>query len=548
MQFPYNLLYAKKLILHCICRINIFVHKNHICFMNLFFRNLLFSYVFFFCTNVFAQRPQTPIVDSLSVDIETNQVVLAWHITDNSNIDGFKIYRKIFGYGEQGVIDGANMPIADIQDANTTFFRDTTQIYGDAMPQKKSEKYYVAAYKIITKDSLLYSIMSIEQNTIRILQMEYDFCTKSNNVSWNKYNGWSDFDYDSLYQYKIFFKKSNADNFIEAGTVNAPDTVFIHNGVEQNTNYNYFIRAIHANETKKASSPISSTYTETPKLTQNIDIDYITVNNNNKLEISGLLDANAQISHFALLRSENNANSYDTIAIFDKGMAEFNFVDTSANVAKSYKYYLSSIDICQNEDIHSQIYNNTILLGSKISDKQNYISWLNHNKIQSDSYRINLLLPDGRLQLLQQQTDTVFTHNTEMLTAEEINQISNQGNFCYIVQFDIDTQRGEQLISTNTVCLPVSLPVYIPTAINPVSYMDENRYFKPKIEFAKNYLMIIYNRAGNKIFESNSINSAWDGRINGRCVPQGTYAYYIKFIDADNNHFEKKGYFSVIYP
>jgi gliding motility-associated-like protein len=39
--------------------------------------------------------------------------------------------------------------------------------------------------------------------------------------------------------------------------------------------------------------------------------------------------------------------------------------------------------------------------------------------------------------------------------------------------------------------------------------------------------MSIFNRWGEKVFESNLLEDGWDGNFRGRAQPSGTYVYYI---------------------
>ncbi len=51
----------------------------------------------------------------------------------------------------------------------------------------------------------------------------------------------------------------------------------------------------------------------------------------------------------------------------------------------------------------------------------------------------------------------------------------------------------------------------------------------------------IYNRWGNKIFETLDVNLGWDGTFNGSVLPVGVYYYYFNAIMFDDSRVEKKG-------
>lgn len=51
----------------------------------------------------------------------------------------------------------------------------------------------------------------------------------------------------------------------------------------------------------------------------------------------------------------------------------------------------------------------------------------------------------------------------------------------------------------------------------------------------------IFNRWGQLVFRSNSLNSAWDGRFKGALQPQDVYAYTLDITFTDNTVYRKKG-------
>jgi gliding motility-associated-like protein len=58
--------------------------------------------------------------------------------------------------------------------------------------------------------------------------------------------------------------------------------------------------------------------------------------------------------------------------------------------------------------------------------------------------------------------------------------------------------------------------------------------------------LIIYNRWGEKVFETNDINTAWDGKYNGELVPSGIYAYIITGKNVKGEPIKKTGNITVI--
>lgn len=90
---------------------------------------------------------------------------------------------------------------------------------------------------------------------------------------------------------------------------------------------------------------------------------------------------------------------------------------------------------------------------------------------------------------------------------------------------------------------------YVPNVITPNDdgQNDFFHIFANNIEL-NNFEMRIFNRWGNQIFFTTNPNIGWDGKYNGKLVPQGVYYYIINFTDSQNyNKHILQGSLTVIY-
>lgn len=60
------------------------------------------------------------------------------------------------------------------------------------------------------------------------------------------------------------------------------------------------------------------------------------------------------------------------------------------------------------------------------------------------------------------------------------------------------------------------------------------------------YMLRLYNRWGEKIFESESPSIEWDGKIKGDMAPQDVYVYYVRYVGCDNVERWFRGTFTLI--
>jgi gliding motility-associated-like protein len=86
---------------------------------------------------------------------------------------------------------------------------------------------------------------------------------------------------------------------------------------------------------------------------------------------------------------------------------------------------------------------------------------------------------------------------------------------------------------------------YVPNTFTPDGDMF-NQTFKPIFTSGYdpyNYVLYIYNRWGELIFESRDPDYGWDGTYNGKLVQQGTYTWVIEFKAPNNDKkFVETGY------
>jgi gliding motility-associated-like protein len=89
------------------------------------------------------------------------------------------------------------------------------------------------------------------------------------------------------------------------------------------------------------------------------------------------------------------------------------------------------------------------------------------------------------------------------------------------------------------------LQLYIPSAFTPNSD-GLNDLFGAVGEGVEDYHLTIYNRWGNKIFESTDMSNKWDGTFNGERVELGTYTYSLSAKGIKKNDLFKSGIVTVV--
>jgi gliding motility-associated-like protein len=102
---------------------------------------------------------------------------------------------------------------------------------------------------------------------------------------------------------------------------------------------------------------------------------------------------------------------------------------------------------------------------------------------------------------------------------------------------------------SDTVCQQVSAlitdAIDVPNAFTPLSSDINNKVFAKGFGIVK-MQFIIWNRWGQKVFETNDRNVGWDGKFKGVIQPMDVYAYTLEVEFFDGKKASKKGDITLI--
>lgn len=101
-------------------------------------------------------------------------------------------------------------------------------------------------------------------------------------------------------------------------------------------------------------------------------------------------------------------------------------------------------------------------------------------------------------------------------------------------------------ISNSVIIVENNLELFIPNAFTPGSFDDMNNVFEVFGEGIEYVTMQVYNRWGEKIFESSNQRVAWDGTFKGEMQSPGVYSFYVKVEYLDGKIIDRKGSITLI--
>jgi gliding motility-associated-like protein len=467
-----------------------------------------------------AYPPDNISLDTVSVDNTIGNAILGWQPSTSPDVIKYYIYHKD-STGAWFLIDSVNIP-------------NTTYVDLASNPLIQSESYSIAAVDSCKK----LSPMSVEQQTIYLSPIVLNACADKVSLNWSSY---INFD-PPLAGYRIMVSENDGPVTLLGTTVPTVNT-FDHIGVIANSRCCYYIMAYDSLGEKTSSSNIQCAIITKPNQPKYVYLRYATVYNKESVKIGFFVDTTAYITHYKVLRSDDGVN-FDTIALLPPNNlnANISYEDPEALVnEKSYFYKIVVVDSC-NLDILTSNIGRTIYLNGYVDNYlYNYIAWNNYESRYPQIYNVFREVEDFEPYKKTQSlvsSETSFTDDVE-------NYTESGGRFKYLIQaplYDIfDTiYPFADTVYSNEIIILQPPRLYVPNAFTPDGL---NNIFKPIGVFTEkdNYEFIIYNRWGQKVFETKDYTEGWDGKFNGKPGEFGVYTYYIHITNAFDKSFIKRG-------
>lgn len=409
--------------------------------------------------------------------------------------------------------------------------------------------------------NLAYSVTAMNSDSVRslfeqnvhravLLDVEYDLCTQSNILQWTAYEGW-----EGQISGYIVYGGMEGTVMQELNFVPATTLFYSHDGVEPNTNYTYYIETVNAISGISSLSPIDTVTTVYPVAPSYLIIDHVSVLDEASVEIQYSADIAGPVKSFKLLRRSNPATPFLEVDIaWNAGESTGVFVDQVPTGSMSYQYLVVSVfqpvSCSSSLEISQSNTGNNILLVNELNNQVVTLSWTPYQAYQSGlaGYLIQRRNDNGEFV----DIETVGPLTTQW--QEQVQSIIDgfqPGEIQYRVIALSNPGMGgtvEQSMS-NPTTVELETHMQIPSAFTPGSN-DINFEFKPLMDFApREYVMMVMDRGGRKMFETTNPEEGWDGRYNGGdYVNEAVYVYYIQFTDYTGMFRTYTGNVTVLYP
>lgn len=476
--------------------------------------------------------PALQVVDSVSFNLTSNKPFIGWTKNPHNDIAMYVIVRcQPSGYTQ-----------FDTVPAGVYFYMDTSyQGTGSA-------QYSVYAVDLCGNASTDFGVDC--HNTI-YLTTEVDVCEETVELLWNPYD---DFNSGVDVTYQVWVGEAGAKPTLIATT---KDTRFLHENPRTDAKLRYYVRAIENDgagpfTTSSNVVEVETQFLRPPSFSYLRNVSVVAPN---EIQTQLYIDIDSDVAEYRVKRSHDtiidNFVTVGTIRLPSRKVPADSisgYIDETVNTELNNYYYLfEALDSCgRSLDTSNIVSSMRLLVTANSTSRINTLTWNNFTGWEGDvfGYRIyrgqdGTFDPDPVITVFPQQGQgTVYRDDVSELTENA------EGNFCYYVEAIEDEPTFPRLnpaiSKSNTVCVNQLPQVYIPNAFSPDG---SNPVFKPIFVYTdmSDYEMIIFNRHGEIVYETDNINGGWNGRIGGKQAQDGVYVYQIKYRAITGQKFLKRG-------
>ncbi len=443
--------------------------------------------------------PLQPELDSVSVDIISNSILLGWTANNEKDIKGYRINIEV---------NSVNIPKAFV---TNTFFISTPE-----NPQTQSFSYNLSA-----EDSCnLVGGISKTHRTI-FLQGLVDTCPQTASLSWSKYDGWATGKHE-------VWASINGGPFGFITELPGSATSYTYNGLPLGDSVTFFVRAFSS---QSQASSTSNTWSvkingvALPKFCYVRCADVVEPDNNVKL--TWYFDLSGQTLYFKVFRSLDGVNFIQVDSLNNDNVSEKTYTDASVNADGWTLYYsVKAYDLCNRLQISSRIVKTIHLKTTSFEIESVRLKWGSYKGFDKDikEYKISRAVDLGtgfNWQNIFKSGDTLYTDN-------KLPDEPGEKGFCYKIAAieDGPNQYGySDSCNSNVSCAEQPIIAFFPNAFVPTGV---NTHFRPVISFADlgTSYMVIYDRWGGIVKKIPDLRIGWDGTgPSNELMQEGVYFY-----------------------
>lgn len=370
-------------------------------------------------------------------------------------------------------------------------------------------------------------------NTIHLSGETQTLCDRKASLAWNAYRNMQ----PAVNSYRILRTHNGAAPVVLATVAATTADYYTYIDDELLTPgdvYTYRIESDNGNNSMISSSCEIQLVPDPEPLTT-FSLDYLTVTNNELIDLTVSSDSPHLISEIELWRTETPGSPASKISTYAwEAMSPELFSDVTALVNEtSYYYYVVALDACGFELEASNTARSIYLQISDLGNDEFRLSWNSYedwgaNLLEYSIYRIADGVVEPGWPVTVPPTVNTFNDIAGDLTANR-------------TTYYVDAVRNDDVTSrSNEVLLPAEASLMVPNAFRPDGISP---VFRPRVRNIEqgSYLFAIYNRWGQLVFETNNLSEGWNGLSGGVQSAADIYAWVVKFNDLHGNQVARRG-------
>ena len=407
------------------------------------------------------------------------------------------------------------------------------------------ESYQVAAYDCVDDDGTPNPAGAGDCVRTVFLTADQIPCTDRAQLAWIHPLGIAGGVAEYIPQYR-----ENGGAWISLDTLAGSAQTVVHEGASLTATVEYRVLA-KGGEFQTATSNLVEVSFVYPDAPEPPTLDRVSVLDRSRVELVLSTDPLAQeVSLYEFQRWDPTDSSW--IPLVPKQPANLGFpvthVDAERNTNEySYRYRAVAYNGCDAVVAESQEAETILLRGFRSTTPgmyENSLIWTPYDGFANGLDRYEVVRKTSNDPSVVGQplaTVSAVSENHEDEVGEEFD---SPGIFCYqVLALEVpDSNEVLQGAASNWVCLTEDPIVWIPTAFTPNSD-DLNDWFpwapgEANVGFLgepqgtnPNFRLTVVSRWGTKIFQTESIDQPWDGRVDGQLVETGVYVVHVEYLD-----------------
>lgn len=215
--------------------------------------------------------------------------------------------------------------------------------------------------------------------------------------------------------------------------------------------------------------------------------------------------------------------------VWDFGDGQFSNITNPVHVYANPGVYTVSLQLSTSSGC---LYNGTMTVPGMVTVLQSPVAGFDVSPVYSTIYENLFALTDSATGYTSMQVSMGDGNQYNFLPST----YSYAGFGPYTITQIVTSQNACTDTVTKQIYIEPDFTVYVPNAFTPHSSAGTNDVFKPILFGVKDYKLEIYNRWGQKIFESTDTETGWDGTYKGKKCESETYIWRIEFTDLKDGY------------